>query len=393
MQKKIFWTLLTTAFASMLGLGIISPFLPEFASKHGVNGFWLGVIFAGYGISRGFIMPIVGRISDRRGRKILVSAGLLLFSAISLFYPAAKSVWSLTLVRMIHGLAAGMIMPIVMAYIGDFTKKGAEGVTTGAMNTMFYLGMAAGPFLGGFLDHFYGFNSIFYTMCGLGLLTFLMVLFFLPESRPMTSQVKIVEHTTFRKLLHSSFIRAILIISVVITFMMISFIALLPSLAAIDHIDAVHIGIIISVGIFLGGIFQIPFGKLADKFDDVGKLIMIGIGTSLGMFSLIVMPFCPNFDALLIAGAFMGLGAGVSAPALSSLAVIIGRKTAMGTWMGIFNCVKSIAFVVTPLVAGIIMDYMGLKAAFYCITMIAFFGGLGYIYYVFKRYKEIRNPS
>jgi len=375
----------------MLGLGVISPFLPEFASKHGINGFWLGVIFAGYGISRGFIMPIVGRISDRRGRKMFVTSGLLLFSIISLFYPAAKSVWSLTLVRMIHGLAAGMIMPIVMAYIGEFTEKGREGVTTGAMNMMFYFGMAAGPLLGGFLNHFYGFNSIFYTMCGLGLLTFFMVLFFLPESNIAQSTLAVDKHTTFGKLLQDNFIRAILIITIVITFMLISFIALLPSLAAIDHIDAVHIGIIISVGIFLGGIFQIPFGKIADKFDDVGKLIMIGIGTSLGMFSLIAMPFCPNFDALLIAGAFMGIGAGVSAPALSSLAVIIGQKTAMGTWMGIFNCVKSIAFVITPLVAGLIMDSMGLKAAFYSITMLAFFGGLGYIHYVLKRYKEMKK--
>ncbi len=120
---------------------------------------------------------------------------------------------------------------------------------------------------------------------------------------------------------------------------------------------------------------------------------MNGRGTSIGMFAVIVMPYRPNFDALHIEGAIMGTGAGASAPALSSIAVIIGRKTAMGTWMGIFNCVKSIAFVVTPLVAGIIMDYMGLKAAFYSITMIAFFGGLGYGYYVFKRYKEIRNPS
>ncbi len=120
---------------------------------------------------------------------------------------------------------------------------------------------------------------------------------------------------------------------------------------------------------------------------------MIGVGTSLGMLSLIAMPMCPNFTALLIAGAFMGMGAGVSAPALSSLAVIIGHKTAMGTWMGIFNCVKSIAFVITPLVAGLIMDYMGLKAAFYSIILIAFFGGLGYIHYIVIRCKEIKKVS
>jgi len=393
MKKKVFWTLLITAFSSMLGLGIISPFLPEFARDHGVNGFWLGVIFAGYGISRGLIMPVVGRLSDKRGRKIFVMAGLLLFAVISLFYPAANSVYSLTIIRMIHGLAAGMIMPIVMAYIGEYSEKGREGVTTGAMNMMFYFGIAAGPFLGGFLNYAYGFNSIFYTMFGLGLVTFFMVLFFIPESRIKKSASEINKDMSFGKLIKNDFIKAVLIITVMITFMMIAFIALLPTLAAREHIDAIHIGIIISVGIFLGGMLQIPFGKVADKFDDLGKLIMIGVGTSLGMFSLMAMPFCPNFDALLIAGSFMGIGSGVTAPALSSIAVIIGQKTAMGTWMGIFNCVKSVAFVITPLVAGIVMDYWGLNAAFYCIILIVFFGGFGYVHYLHKRLVEHKKIS
>ncbi|MGB3113899.1 MAG: MFS transporter, partial [Candidatus Omnitrophota bacterium] len=85
-----------TAFSTMLGLGIISPFLPELVGRHGANGFWIGMIFAGFGISRGLIVPFIGKISDRLGRKLFVASGLFLFSVISLLYPRAGNIYGLT---------------------------------------------------------------------------------------------------------------------------------------------------------------------------------------------------------------------------------------------------------------------------------------------------------
>ena len=71
----------------MLGMGVISPFLPELVRRHNANGFWMGMVFAGFAFSRGLIMPLVGRASDRFGKKIFVASGLFLFSIISLLYP------------------------------------------------------------------------------------------------------------------------------------------------------------------------------------------------------------------------------------------------------------------------------------------------------------------
>ncbi|NQT32608.1 MAG: MFS transporter, partial [Candidatus Omnitrophica bacterium] len=188
MRRSTFAILLITAFSSMIGMGVIAPFLPVFAKQHGANGFWMGFIFAGFGISRGIIMPIVGRLSDRIGRKIFVAGGLFLFTVISLFYPLANSIFTLTIVRMVHGLAAGMIMPIVMAYVGDLAEEGKEGEFTGAVNMMFYLGLAAGPFLGGMLNHYFGFDSVFFAMSALGAVTFLIVVVFLPKDKGLEAR-------------------------------------------------------------------------------------------------------------------------------------------------------------------------------------------------------------
>jgi len=386
MPTRTFCILLITAFSAMLGLGVISPFLPVFAEQHGANGFWLGMIFAGFGISRGVIMPLVGMVSDKTGRKIFVTLGLLIYTIISLFYPKAHNVFDLTVIRLIHGLSAGMIIPIVMAYVGDLTEEGKEGRTTGALNTMFFLGVAAGPLMGGILDRYYGFNAVFHMMAVLGAVTLVLVLAFLPEEKAHTIK-KEDGSIEIKSLLKYDFIKAILIIVVLCTLMTTVFISFVPSLAMVRHLDTAHIGLIIFVGIVLAGLLQVPFGKVADSLDHTGQLIQIGAGASVSMLALLAMPLCPDFTALLISGAIVGVGAAITTPSLTAIAVQIGHKVGMGSWMGIFMAVRSIGFILTPLIFGIVLDHMGVDSVFYLLALLVVFLGLGAFYFIHRRLK------
>jgi len=384
MRVRTFTVLFMAAFSAMLGMGIISPFLPDLIKQHGANGFWVGMIFAGFGISRAAVMPFVGKYSDRTGRKIFVCGGLALYSIISLFYPGTRNTLELTAVRLIHGLAAGMIMPIVVTYVGELAEKGKEGLTTGTMNMMFYTGLAAGPFLGGIISQRFGFDEVFYFMSALGAVTFAIVLFFLPEVKGAGSEVS-VEDMHFHTLVKYNFIKAVLVIAAVCTLLMAVFMSFVPSLAETMKVDTRHIGMIISTGILFAGMLQIPFGKFADRLGNTGRLLQASAGTATGMMALFAMPFCPGFGGLMTAGIFVGIGAAISTPALTSISVRIGQKAGMGTWMGIFYAAMSVGFVVTPLVAGIVMDHMGIDAVFYLFGLTAFFGNILFAHYVFKR--------
>ena len=103
MQKRAFSVLATAIFCCMLGVGIVAPLLPLYAEEMGASGFRLGMIFAGYSISRTVVMPIAGRLSDRAGRKLLLGLGLLGNALISLSYVGAGSTGEMTLVRLLHG--------------------------------------------------------------------------------------------------------------------------------------------------------------------------------------------------------------------------------------------------------------------------------------------------
>jgi len=387
MERKTFFILLMTSFSAMVGIGVISPFLPLFATLHGANGFWLGMIFAGYGFSRGIIMPIVGRVSDKIGRKVFVTSGLLLYTIITLFYPIAEGVVELTVLRLFHGFALGMIMPIVMAYVGDFARKGKEAATVSALNMMFYMGLAVGPLMGGIIDQYYGFDAVFHLIAILGAINFLIVLFLLPDSKSPAPE-KVESFGQFGKLIKHSFIKAVLLIAVITILMMVVFISFVPSLAEEIDMNTAHIGFLIFLGIFVAGILQVPFGKLADRFDRYGKSFQVCIGITVGMFALLAMPFCPEFPALLVAGVFVGVGTGIAVPALSGIHVEIGQKAGMGTWMGIVQAAYSLAFVVTPIIFGLTMDHLGIHCVFYLVALICLFGGLAFYCFVRKRMKD-----
>ncbi|NAS88811.1 hypothetical protein C4E24_03610 [ANME-1 cluster archaeon AG-394-G21] len=86
MEKLTLFTLYFSIVAAILGLSIISPLLPTLAEDLGATGFWIGMIFSGYAISRAIIMPVMGGLSDKYGRKIFIASGLLLLAVISLLY-------------------------------------------------------------------------------------------------------------------------------------------------------------------------------------------------------------------------------------------------------------------------------------------------------------------
>ena len=78
MDKRIFITLFIATIITMIGLGIIDPVLPLYAKSMKATGLELGIIFAGFALSRGIFAPIIGQYSDRHGRRNIMIAGLMI---------------------------------------------------------------------------------------------------------------------------------------------------------------------------------------------------------------------------------------------------------------------------------------------------------------------------
>jgi EmrB/QacA subfamily drug resistance transporter len=124
-----------------------------------------------------------GRLSDIRGRRIVYSLGLCLFSLGSLFCGIAPTAHWLIGARFFQGLGAAMTMACTPALVVDTFSERERGRAIGMMGSVVAAGLTAGPALGGLLIHYFSWRAIFYINIPIGLLTGAGVFFLLKDSR------------------------------------------------------------------------------------------------------------------------------------------------------------------------------------------------------------------
>ena len=355
----------------MLGVGIIVPILPIYAENLGATGLWLGVIFAGFSLSRTISMPLIGRFSDRMGRKRFISFGLLVYTISSLGYIYASSALELVIVRIIQGFSSATIIPIAMAFIADISPPEKEGSYMGIFTIALFLGFGTGPILGGFTKDLIGMQADFLIMGGLCFLAFFLVLIYLPRSSSLQKNAPSTD-IPFRTILQSRNIIGICCYRFASAFCRGSIMTFLPIYAnSALKLNGSQIGLVIASSILLTALLQFPFGKLADKLN---RKMLVILGSIL-YFSIV--PFIPstlNFIQILTLNIALGFFGALSLPAASALTVKEGKTYGMGSTMAIFNVAMSVGLAIGPLTSGIFLDLWGLSGVFYLCTILGFLG-------------------
>jgi multidrug resistance protein len=364
--KKIFPILGLSIFSSMVGIGIIAPLLPIYAKNLGATGVWIGVIFAGYAISRTIILPFAGKLSDRRGRKLIISVGLFIFALSSFAYILANNVVSLLVIRLLQGAAAGLVQPIAQAYIGDIAPAGEEGKWMGLFNATFLVGWGCGPLIGGILTDYFGMNSAFYVMGGLNVLAFVGVSLFLPEV--VHREKEMAPESSFREMASSNLSWGLFSFQVgdsahrgiVQTFM--------PIFGGLTlSLSSSLVGTILSVLVLGAGLIQIFTGRLADRFNKRAIVVMGSLGI---LVSMILVPQAVGFWSLMLFLAIAIVGDATALPSASALVIEEGRKFGMGMSMAMFNMGLGVGMSVGPILAGLMSDLLGVEFSFYFMAVL-----------------------
>jgi len=365
MIKKVFPILAVSLFAAMLGVGLVSPLLPLYAQDLGATGTQLGIIFAAYGISNSVLTPIMGRFSDRRGRKIFLVIGLLSYAIISLGYVWAGTISQLTLVRIIQGAAGAMVIPIALAYIGDLSPEGEEGKWMGYANAAFFSGFGIGPLLGGTLAERFGINASFYAMGSLCLSAFLIAVLFLPEIRQRKIGEKV--HLSLKEMSASPMIRGLFSFRLVQAIARGGIMTFLPIFAATSiGLGTTLIGILLTVNFLPMIALLAPAGRLADKFN---RKVLVISGNLLYLISVALIPLANTFWRQVWLTFPRAIGGAISMPAATALTVEEGRKFGMGSTISMLMMAMSVGMAIGPPLSGVIADSVDVSAVFY-------FGGI-----------------
>ncbi len=364
MNRKILITLLLSVFIALLGVGIIIPVMPAFATRLGANGMALGMIIAAFSVSRGVLQPIIGNLSDRWGRKGFLVVGLFVYGLVGLLIPQAESVFHLLLVRGFQGVGSAMIVPIGMAYMSILAPAGHEGRYQSYLNIAIFCGIGCGPVIGGLVFDLLGFQWVFHVMALLSFGAFFLVL----KNMPVQTAASSVSNTGLLKslgmMMRSRLTTGILLARCVTMIIMVPSMAFLP-LLMVDRIGAggLQIGLVIACRTLVNALLQVPGGKVADRYDKLSLLIAGCICLSV---SIVLIPFMESFMMFLLLYCLLGFGEAIIWPVLGAYASIEGRKRyGHGTMMGVFSLSMSCGILVGALLAGFSMDSWGIDYAYF----------------------------
>ncbi len=379
MNRQILIILLLSIFIALLGIGIIVPVMPDFATRLGASGTSLGLMIAAFSLTRGFFQPIVGSLSDRWGRKGFLIAGLFIYGLVGLILPEAQSVSNLIVIRSFHGFGSAMIMPVAMAYVSELAPPGQEGRNMGLLNIAIFSGIGGGPILGGFFADLWGMSSAFYAMATLSFLAMGLLLTRLPRmpEKKVSTGAGIGIYRAMGRVFTSRRTRGILLARMTTMFIMVPTMAFLPLFMHQKFgATGIMIGVIIAVRTLTNAVLQIPFGRLADQRD---KMALLTMGCLIISLIMVLIPLAADFSQLLLLFVVLGAGEALIWPVLGALAVEEGRIYGHGTMMGVFNLSMSCGIFFGSLGAGFVMDFWGLRWSFVTIGITVLFLSLAAI--------------
>ncbi len=362
-DKKIFGTLFFAIFGTVIGVGIVVPLLPIYAHNLGASGLYIALIFGAFSLSRTFLLPYFGKLSDKKGRKPIIIAGLLAYALVSMAFILANNVEALIAIRFLQGIASAMIMPATQAYVGDITPAGREGTTMGLFNLSMFSGLSIGPLIGGVINDRFSLDTSFACMAFLAFAGFLLCYFLLPPTRSEKVVGRGKAPTDWKWLLYDRDVAGMFIFRMAYAACIGVIWSFLPILADSEFsLSSSSIGVLVTLGVFFSGLMHLPMGFLADRLN---RKMMVVTGGLIISFAILSFAWADSFWDLVLGNMLFGVGGGVAMPALMALAVLKGGSTdAMGSVMGLMSMSHSLGMLTGSLFAGLMMDMFQLRHTF-----------------------------
>jgi len=365
--------LLFIVFIDLLGFGVMIPLLPFYGLHFGATPTEATWMLGCYSLAQFVSSPLLGRLSDKIGRRPVLVVSLACSALAYLWIGFASALWMLFAARLLAGAGAGNIAA-AQAYITDVTPPEQRSKGMGLIGAAFGVGFTLGPAIGGFVAGSQQTAAALarpaFLSAGLSTLALLLVLTLLKESLPQESRNAAARPHRWalaQEILTGP--RQVLRQLIVLFFAVTTAFAGMETTFALWANSAYgwnqrQVGeFFLLVGIVLIVVQGGLIGRLSRRFGDVrlivGGALLIGVG-------LIGVPFAAtSLPVLMAASACLAFGMGLFNPSINA---VISRQAATderGGIMGVAQSGASLARIAGPLVGGALFGLYGRNAPYY----------------------------
>jgi MFS transporter, DHA1 family, tetracycline resistance protein len=354
-------------FIDLIGFGIIIPLLPYYGLRFAATPFEITLLMACYSLAQLVSAPLLGRLSDRIGRRPVLLLSLACAALSYAWLGAADALWMLFAARLMAGAGAGNIAA-AQAYIADVTAPEARARGMGLIGAAFGLGFTLGPWIGGTIaGDAPGAAALArpaFVAAGFSALAFLLVLALLRESRPAgaAGAAPVGRLAVLRQALARRGLRRLVLL----------LLATVAAFAAMETTFALWANETFGWGpldvgrtfFYVGIVLAATQGFIGVLSRRLGERLLVVAGAAIIAVGLLSLPLALSVPRILIVCGLLALGMGLLNPSLSSLVSRAAGKDERGGVMGIAQSASSLARVLGPAVAGPLFQFAGRNAPF-----------------------------
>ena len=360
----LFWLIALIALINAISFTIIIPLLYPYAKQFGLSDLQASLLTTAFALSQFFGTPILGKLSDRLGRKYILVFSLAGTMVANLLAAVAGVAWLLYAARMLDGLTGGNTS-VASAVISDITTPQQRPKAFGIFGATFRLGFVIGPVLSYFAQQLPTLPGIsplgmsFLVSAAIAALASGLTLIFLPETTSAQGNFKLswndfafgkIAKSATRPMLGKLFILTFLSGS---TFTIFTF-AFQPFFLNVLGQDAKGLAIMFALVGILGFISQVfALEPLSNRFNLID---IIAVSLTLRGIAFLLMPTFPTYGAFVIIIVFFGIVNSFPMPLIDTVLSLNSDRQEQGEILGINSSYLSMSNAIGPVISGLLVS-------------------------------------
>lgn len=350
----------TTVLIDLIGFGIVLPILPLWAEDFGASPVEIGVITASYAVMQLIFAPVLGRLSDRHGRRPVILLSLVGTVVAFLMIGFAQGLLIIFIARVLQGIA-GASYAAAQAYVADVTTPLERAHGMGMIGAAFGLGFLLGPAIGALFAAIDP-RAPFFAAAALALANLVIAYRRLPESvKPGSAPAVRPGFAVVRRALAGRRLAPLVWLTFIANF---AFIGMETTFALFGShrfgYDMVEMGLLFA---YIGALAVVSQGflvrRLVARSGEVRVLIAGLVVTGAG---LLLMAPAYSLWLLLPALALLAVGSGLVFATTTALISLASGEGEQGTMLGLTASVGAAARIAGPLVGAALFQHVAIAA-------------------------------